>query len=105
MNNIHVREATKICFERYCYKFQKYLTDSELALCNEAIKSINIYPIDKLSRWLGFIQGILIERKATTIDAERDFSREYFHEAYLKDGIEIPKTFDSKIKENKNVQK
>lgn len=102
---VNIRMATKIHFVRYSYEFQKYLTESEIALCHEAINSINSYPIDKLSRWLGFIQGILIERKATTIDAERDFSRGYFHEAYLKDGIEIPKTFNSKNKENKNVQK
>lgn len=32
----------------------------------------------KAMRWLGFIQGILIERGFTTVTAERDFTRPYF---------------------------
>ena len=47
MNSIHVREATKFCFERYCCKFQKYLTDSELALCDEGINDETMYRIIK----------------------------------------------------------
>lgn len=32
----------------------------------------------KAGRWLGFIQGILIERGITTVQVERDFTRPYF---------------------------
>jgi hypothetical protein len=35
----------------------------------------------KAMRWLGFIQGILIERGLTTVTAERDFTRSYFSTA------------------------
>jgi hypothetical protein len=35
-------------------------------------------PIDKLNRWLGFIQGIMIERKLLTVPGERNATREIF---------------------------
>ncbi|TIX42750.1 MAG: hypothetical protein E5V40_05805 [Mesorhizobium sp.] len=36
------------------------------------------FPIMKLNRWLGYIQGVLIERGLTTVQAERDWSRPIF---------------------------
>lgn len=33
---------------------------------------------EKSARWLGFIQGVLIMRGFTTVQAERDFTRPYF---------------------------
>lgn len=35
-------------------------------------------PIPKLCRWLGYIQGVLIERELTTVVAERDWTRPLF---------------------------
>jgi hypothetical protein len=35
-------------------------------------------PVPKLCRWLGYIQGILIERGYTTVDTERDWTRPLF---------------------------
>jgi hypothetical protein len=35
-------------------------------------------PIDKLNRWLGFIQAVAIINKYTTVQAERDFTRPLF---------------------------
>ena len=35
-------------------------------------------PIPKLCRWLGYIQGLLIERGLTTVVAERDWTRPLF---------------------------
>lgn len=35
-------------------------------------------PIPKLCRWLGYIQGVLIERGITTVEAERDWTRPLF---------------------------
>ena len=32
----------------------------------------------KAGRWLGFVQGLLIERGLTTVQVERDFTRPYF---------------------------
>ena len=32
----------------------------------------------KLNRWLGYIQGVLIERQYTTVQEERDWTRPYF---------------------------
>lgn len=38
----------------------------------------NGFSVDKFSRWLGFIQGILIIRGLTTVQAERDITRSWF---------------------------
>jgi hypothetical protein len=35
-------------------------------------------PLMKLNRWLGYIQGVLIERGLTTVQAERDWTRPLF---------------------------
>ncbi|TPL66654.1 hypothetical protein [Mesorhizobium sp. B2-4-1] len=35
-------------------------------------------PICKLNRWLGYIQGLLIERGYTTVQTERDWTRPFF---------------------------
>lgn len=86
-----IKEATKECFQRYL-SFD--LDEGNLNLCKEAIENYDSLPIDKLSRWLGYIQGVLIERGLTTVQEERDFSRPLFHRAYEQEGIEIPKSVD-----------
>lgn len=35
-------------------------------------------PLVKLSRWLGYVQGVLIERGVTTVEIERDWTRPLF---------------------------
>lgn len=82
--NKELEKATKICFERYL-NFD--LSEDERALILEGIKGE--YPIDKLNRWLGYIQGNLISRGLTTVDKEREFTRPIFREAYDKLGLEV----------------
>lgn len=50
-----------------------------LTFCEEAMKLENS---DKLSRWVGFIQGILYTNKLIEIDIERDFSRSIYKPIY-----------------------
>lgn len=38
------------------------------------------WPLHKLNRWLGYIQGCLIERGYTTVQAERDWTRALFRD-------------------------
>lgn len=61
-------------------------------LCALAQTHIDTYPIDKLSRWLGFVQAILTMRGLVTVQQERDFSRPLFHAAYRTIGYPIPDT-------------
>lgn len=35
-------------------------------------------PVPKLCRWLGYIQGVLVERGLTTVQVERDWTRPLF---------------------------
>lgn len=48
------------------------------------------WPVDKLSRWLGFVQGVLVMQGVITVDEEREFSRPLFHAAYQADGRALP---------------
>jgi len=50
--------------------------------------------ITKLSRWLGFIQGMLFVYGVISIDEERDFSRPLIHKAFEQMGLEKPKTIN-----------
>lgn len=97
MDNITIRKATLLCFKRYLNEFN--LNEDLKILVEKAILEIDNYPIDKLSRWLGFVQGYVIFSEQTTIDNERDFSRTLFHKAYKNENIDTPKSFSTK--ENK----
>ncbi|AUZ95395.1 hypothetical protein FDI40_gp636 [Agrobacterium phage Atu_ph07] len=55
-----------------------------LWMCKELEKKIVPYTgtgfsVDKFSRWVGFIQGILIAKGLTTVQAERDITRPWFN--------------------------
>lgn len=102
-----VRNATRAMFERYaaiCAKRTDFGSHSRVpetsyahlrGMCAHALENVENWPIDKLSRWLGFVQGILIFHGVMRVDGERDFSRPLFHAAYAEEGIEIPKTQDA----------
>lgn len=52
-------------------------------MCLELRKKVvpnsgNGFSVDKFSRWLGFIQAILITKGLTTVNAERDVTRSWF---------------------------
>ena len=95
MEKYTIRLATKELFQRYLNEFN--LTNNLKELSIEAIDKINDYPIDKLSRWLGFVQGYIIFTNQSTIDIERDFSRPLlFHKAYENENIQIPKRYKTK---------
>lgn len=59
-------------------------------LCDNA----NDWPVDKTSRWLGFIQGALWINNIIDINEERDFTRPLFHSYYESIGEKIPDSFD-----------
>lgn len=86
-----VRDATKECFQRY---LDFKLDEGTLELCKKAIQEAQTLPIDKLSRWLGYVQGIAIERGLSTVQRERDYTRPLFHKAYKNEGTDIPRSVD-----------
>jgi len=47
-------------------------------------------PLDKVSRWVGFIQGVLATQGLLSVAEERDRTRPLFHAAYFAMGIEPP---------------
>ena len=55
--------------------------DYWIRYCNAALRLKNS---DKLSRWVGFIQGVLYANKMITIAEERDFSRQHYKPVYNK---------------------
>lgn len=60
-------------------------------ICREMIKDGHALPLDKISRWLGFVQGCLAMQGLIQVDEERDVSRPLFHAAYRETGILPPK--------------
>lgn len=62
--------------------------DHLLWMCNELL--YNRYPIDKMNRWLGYIQSVLIMQNIFNVEDERNFSRPIFHIAYRTEGVTIP---------------
>lgn len=54
----------------------------------------NTLPEDKISRWMGFIQGVMIMKGYVSVSTERDAARPLFHKVYESNGIKIPKSRD-----------
>jgi hypothetical protein len=52
------------------------------------------HPIDKLSRWLGYVQGTLRAHCVLDTVAERDRTRPIFHRAYIEMGVRPPEKKD-----------
>jgi len=68
------------CGNRYSQMTLVYEPDSELrGFINEFIQGcVDGLPLMKLNRWLGYIQGCVIERGYTTVAEERDWTRPLF---------------------------
>jgi hypothetical protein len=97
MKNITVKEATFEMFRRYNTIMQKtnYHGDNGRLplMCVHAISHPE-YPIDKLNRWLGFVQGVLWVNGIIDLEEEREFSRKLFKQAYKNENIQMPETID-----------
>ena len=50
---------------------------------------------DKVSRWLGYIQGVMTVHKWINVPEERDLTRPLFHQAYEDMGIDKPTKLDT----------
>lgn len=54
-------------------------SDHLINLCNEVIEKHQKYPFDKLSRWMGFVQGVLASKGLVSVEEERNYSRPFLH--------------------------
>ena len=95
-----VQDATDTLFKRYNQKIQKNGSmlhpDVKQRLMLMGIHALSHpeLPIDKRSRWLGFIQGCLWMEGIIDLEEEREFSRELFQQAYKDEGIPVPESID-----------
>ena len=95
-----VREASLVLLERYAAILDDVAFDppapdgtssAHLAwMCQTAITESAGWPADKLSRWLGFVQGVMSSRGQIGVDVEREFSRPLFHAGYVAAGFVPP---------------
>ena len=53
-------------------------------MIGECLLNIRTMQIDKLSRWIGFIQGVLAANGLLDVDEERERTRPLFHKAYAE---------------------
>jgi hypothetical protein len=56
------------------------------------LDEIHTMPLDKVSRWVGFIQGVLATKGLLSVSEERDRTRPLFHEAYAAMGLGKPES-------------
>lgn len=65
-------------------------------MLEHSLENLEAWPVDKTSRWIGFVQGVLaVKSKDFHVSAERDRTRPFFHQAYQAMGLEIPKTSEN----------
>lgn len=102
---INVMEPIRIATEKMFDRYLKMLEDSPgfglsrhpsmsrdhlIWMCETAIDKIDTWPVDKLNRWLGFVQGIMCVQHIITVEEEREVSRPVFGEAYAAMNIDTP---------------
>jgi hypothetical protein len=63
-------------------------------MARTALQEGGSWPEDKLSRWLGFVQGVMAAQGLITVAEEREASRPLFHWAYRVQGFETPATVE-----------
>ena len=59
-------------------------------MAEHCISNLETMPIDKLNRWIGFIQGVLACHGLLDVRTERDRTRPFFHAAYAATGQATP---------------
>lgn len=65
------------------------MSNTNLSWMTSEILNNQNMPCDKVSRWIGFIQGCMSMKGYLDVDSERDFSREYFHAYYQQHNMSI----------------
>ncbi len=90
-----IRKVSIILAKRYLQisKDEKVISMLKI-ICNEEI----YFTDDKLSRWLGFCQGVMWVNGVLSIEEERNFSRNLFHAAYEEMELKIPDTISIREK-------
>lgn len=68
--------------------------DNILWLIDTGLSRNGSYPIDKIGRWIGFVQCALIVRGILDTNREREKTRSIFHTAYLATNQKIPETLN-----------
>lgn len=90
-----IQDVNIILLDRYknhlLFSFQPGKMSKDLNMCMTLEENPD-WPVDKVSRWIGYIQRGMIDNNMTSVDAERDFSRPLFHKAYKEIGYDIPET-------------
>jgi hypothetical protein len=71
--------------EKTVLKYPEYTKEYLLNFCKKALEEK--MTVDKLSRWLGFIQGVLIMNAILEQEQERNRTRVIFQEIYKKYNI------------------
>jgi hypothetical protein len=61
-------------------------------MMKHCLENIDVFPIDKIGRWVGFVQGVLAGSGHLDVIKERERTRPFFHDAYAETGLVIPKT-------------
>lgn len=64
-------------------------------LMAKVVENCLTWPPDKLGRWTGYAQCLLIEiEHKTDVKTERDFTRPLFHKLYALQGYEEPESIE-----------
>ncbi len=74
--------AHKIMMKRYKAVIASHALDDKEFLMKFCDTAQTLTNPDKLSRWVGYIQGILCDRKILDLDFERDISRGIYKPIY-----------------------
>lgn len=63
-------------------------------LLNRVVENIDTFPLDKMGRWIGFVQGVLALSGNMNVDEERDRTRQRMQDAYRATGQIVPPTME-----------
>jgi hypothetical protein len=65
-------------------------------MLDRCLDEILTLPVDKIGRWVGFVQGVLAMSGHLDVDQERERTRPFFHRAYQATNQKVPETKEMK---------
>jgi hypothetical protein len=81
-------EAHYAMIQRYKVLLQTQSKVDVVHWTNFSDTALTLTNSDKLSRWVGFLQGVLFSNDLISVDDERDFSRGIYKPIYDKIGFD-----------------
>lgn len=70
------------CLSQTSFGTGEQSSEHLVSMCRILLVELDIFPVDKIGRWVGYIQGVMACHGQLNVGEERDRTRPFFEHAY-----------------------